>query len=207
MHQLIRRWRLGRRLGPPILVALILAARAASAEPVAPTPAEEQSLEELRDFAEAAARHYRMLTPVEVAVASWLGSPALPQYARTSALYNRGTLYVSRAFLSAPYRAPVLAKALAHEMGRAPSRAATLADRERERAEQDGDANARAVEILVQVGGAGEAEALEQVYGWLLGIHRARSEEGPSACDAILRLLSRFPAHRERFAGRECAPA
>jgi len=149
-----------------------------------------------------------MLTPVEIRVATWLGSPGLPQYAGTSALYSRGTLYVSRAFLAGPHRAPVLAKALAHELLRAPSHAGTVAERERERVEQDDEASARAVEILVTVGGVDEAEALEQTYAWLAGIRRAQGDPGGRAtCDAIRRLLSRFSAQRERFAGRECAPA
>ena len=45
---------------------------------------EEASLDEIREVVEAAARRYRMVAPLEVSVASWVGSGSLPQYANTS---------------------------------------------------------------------------------------------------------------------------
>jgi hypothetical protein len=128
-------------------------------------------------------------------------------------VYTRGTLYLNRRLLSASNLDVVIAKSLADEMLRAPSKATSLAERERERAEQDRGANVRSVDILVRVKGAPERDALEEMYAWLLGIRRAAAPDGrppgPGAragCDAITDLLGRFPQHRDSFAGRECAP-
>jgi hypothetical protein len=107
----------------------------------------------------------------------------------------------------------VIAKSLAFEMLRAPSRATTLAERERERAQLGLDGNARAVDILIQVKGMSEEAAVEEMYAWLLAIHRAAgpgsrpARSGPTACDEIVDLLQRYPGLKERYAGRECAPA
>jgi hypothetical protein len=175
---------------------------------------EEASLQEIRDFARATAQRYRMVAPLEVSVASWVGTPALPQYASAPAVYTRGALYLNRRLLRASNRDLVIAKSLAYEMLRTTSQATTLADRERERVRLDLDANFRTVDILVQVKGASERDAIEALYAWLLGIHRATTASGrpatpgtASGCDAIQDLLGRFPEHREWFAGRECAPA
>ena len=57
-----------------------------------------------------------------------------------------------------------------------------------------------------------EEAAVEEMYAWLLAIHRAAGagrlaspRGGLSACDEIADLL-RGTAVRERYAGRECAP-
>ncbi len=174
---------------------------------------EEASLQEIRDFVEAAAQRYRMVAPLEVSVASWVGTGSLPQYASAPAVYARGALYLNRRLLRASNRDLVIAQSLAHEMLRAPSKATTLADRERERAQLGLDANARAVDILVQVKGMSEEAAVESMYTWLLAIHRTAGagsrprDSGVSACDEIADLLRRHPGLRERYAGRECAPA
>src|SRR5688572_19911082 len=70
---------------------------------------EEASLREIRDFAEKAAAHYRMLAPLEVSVAPWVGTGSLPQYATAPAVYTRGALYLSRRVLRAPDRYLVIA--------------------------------------------------------------------------------------------------
>jgi hypothetical protein len=177
------------------------------------TAEEEASLQEIRDFVGATAERYRMLAPLEVSVASWVGTSSLPQYASAPAVYVRGALHLNRRLLRASNRDLVIATALAHEMLRAPSKATTLAERERERAQRDLDANFRSVDILVQIKGASERDALDRMYAWLLGIHRAAVPAGRlpasgalATCDAIKDLLGRFPQHREWFAGRECAP-
>jgi hypothetical protein len=177
------------------------------------TDDEEASLEAIRDFVHATADRYRMLAPLQVSVAPWVGTEALPQYAGAPAVYTGGSLYLSRRLLRASNRDLVIAKALAYEMLRTPSKATTLAERDRERAALSLESNARAVDILVEVGGVTEEEAIEGMYAWLLGIHRARGAGGRpsppggvSACDEIADLLRRRPAVRERFAGRECAP-
>jgi hypothetical protein len=174
-------------------------------------PDEEESLQQTRDFVLATAQHYRMVAPLEVSVVSWVGSSSVPQFASSPAVYTRGGLYLNRRLLRASNRDLVIATALAYEMLRAPSKAISLADRERERAQIVRDGHARAVDILVQVKGLSEETALEQMYAWLLAIHRAsgrRPEPGQvPACDLIGDLVRRFPAVREGFAGRECVPA
>ena len=183
--------------------------------PGSPLSAEEEeaSLQEIRDFVQAVAERYRMVAPLEVSVASWVGPGGLPQYASVPAVYTRGALYLNRRLLRASNRDLVIAKSLAYEMLRAPSKATTRADRERERAQLSLDGNARAVDILVQVQGLSEEAAVEQMYAWLLAIHRAAGPGRPSppgsvtACDEIADLLRRHAGLRERYAGRECAPA
>jgi hypothetical protein len=177
------------------------------------TADEEASLQEIRDFARATAQRYRMVAPLEVSVASWVGNPSLPQYATSPAVYTRGSLFLNRQLLRASNRDLVIATALAYEMLRGPGTATSLADRERERAKLALDSNARAVDILVQVKGMSEQAALDNMYVWLLGIHHAAVASGrptppdrPHPCDAIGDLLQRYPGSREWFAGRECAP-
>jgi hypothetical protein len=177
-------------------------------------PDEEASLQQIRDFVRATAQRYRMLAPLEVSVASWVGTGSLPQYASSPAVYTRGGLYLNRRLLRASNRDLVIATALAYELLRAPTQATSVAERERERAQQRLDANAQAIDILVQVKGLSEEAALDQMYSWLLAIHHAALAAGrppPSGvtptCEAIGDLLRRFPGVREKFAGRECAPA
>jgi hypothetical protein len=193
------------------LTVLPFAVFAQSADPL--TPEEEASLQEIREFVTATAQHYRMVAPLEVSVAAWVGSGALPQYGAAPAVYTGGTLYLNRRLLRASNRDVVIATALAYETLRAPSRAKTLAERDRERVQLVRDGHARAVDILVQVKGLSEEAALEQMYAWLLGIRRTATTSGrpaergaESSCQTIDDLLRRFPAVRERFAGRECAP-
>jgi hypothetical protein len=176
-------------------------------------PDEEASLQQIRDFVGATAERYRMVAPLEVSVASWVGTPSLPQYASSPAVKSGNQLYLNRRLLRASNRDVVIAAALAYEMLRGPGRATSLADRERERAQMMLDANARAVDILIRVKGLSEEAALDHVYAWLLGMHRAamasnRPPEpgGARPCDAIGDLLRRYPDSKERFAGRECAP-
>jgi hypothetical protein len=128
-------------------------------------------------------------------------------------VYTGGTLYLNRRLLRASNRDLVIATALAYEMLRAPSRATTLTDRERERAQIVLDGNAKAVDILVRIKGMSEEAALDQMYAWLLGMHRAALASGrppkpgsPPPCEAIGDLLRRYPGARDWFAGRECAP-
>jgi hypothetical protein len=194
---------------------LILIPLAVTAQGPGPLSVEEQaSLREIQDFVRATAQQYRMIAPLQVSVASWVGNPALSQYAGSPAVYARGTLFLNRRLLRASNRDLVIATALAYELLRGPGTATSLADRERERAQLALESNARAVDILVQVKGRSEQAALDQMYAWLLGIHHAALASGrptppdrPRPCDAIGELLQRYPGSREWFAGRECAPA
>ena len=102
----------------------------------APLSAEEEaSLQEIRDFVQAtaaavpdagAARGLRRV----------VGRDRLPAAVRVEPRRStpRGALYVNRRLLRASNRDLVIAKSLAYEMLRAPSKATTLAERERERA-------------------------------------------------------------------------
>jgi hypothetical protein len=201
-------------LGAVALVGLVLISADASAQGSTPLSAEEEaSLQEIRQFALATAERYRMVAPLEVSVASWVGSGSLPEYAGAPAVYTRGTLYVSRRLLRASNRDLVIAKALAYETLRAPSRATSLAERDRERAARLLESNARAIEILVEVLGMTERAALEEMYAWLIAIHRGAQAAhrpapsgSPSACDEIADLFRRLPGVRGEFAGRECVP-
>jgi hypothetical protein len=175
---------------------------------------EEASLQSVRDFVGATAHRYRMVSTLDVSVASWVGNPSLPQYASSPAVKSGNQLFLNRRILRASNRDVVVATALAYEMLRGPSQATAVADRLRERQQMMLDADAKAVDILIQVKGMSEQEALDQMYAWLLGIHRAAPASGhpPESgsvrpCDAIGDLLRRFPASKEWFAGRECAPS
>ena len=187
--------------------------RLRSSPPSATLSDEEQaSLEETRDFVRAAVARYRMLGPLEVSVASWVGPGGLPQYADAPAVYTRGALYLNRRLLRASNRDLVIAKALAYEMLRTPSKAGTVAERDRELAALTLESNDRAIAILVEVGGLTEEAALEGMYAWLIAIHRTAPTErrtsppaGVSACEQIADLLRRHPGAKERFAGLECA--
>src|SRR5262245_42051628 len=193
------------------LTVIPLDAPAQDPGPLAPD--EEASLQQIRDFVQAAAQRYRMVAPLEVSVASWVGTGALPQYASAPAVYTRGGLYLNRRLLRASNRDLVIATAIAYEMLRTPSQATTLAERDRERAQLWLDANARAVDILVRVKEMTELAALDEMYAWLLGMHRAARVSGrlPGGgsvppCEAIRDLLGRHPGAKEWFAARDGAP-
>lgn len=208
--------RLTRRSWPRWIVPAVLglAPLAAAAQDPGPLSAvEEASLQEVREFARLTAERYRMVAPLEVSVASWVGNPSLPQYASSPAVYTGGQLFVSRRLLTASNRDLVIATAIAYEMLRGSVKATTVAERERERAQMRLDANARAVDIVIRVKEIPERAALDQMYAWLLGMHRAALASGRPPepgnfrpCDAIGDLLRRYPESREWFAGRECAP-
>jgi hypothetical protein len=137
-----------------ILFALAMTPLAAHAQAMPPLTAEEEtSLGEIREFVRSTAQRYRMVAPIEISVASWVGNPALPQYASSPAVYTRGSLFLNRRLLRASNRDLVIATALAYEVLRKPETATSLAGRDRERAQLALDGNAKAVEILVQVKG------------------------------------------------------
>jgi len=202
-----------------VIVLACLAAMAAAAwtawaqQADSLAPDEEASLQQIHDFVAATVQRYRMVAPLEVSVASWVGNPSLPQYASSPAVYTRGSLFLNRRLLRASNRDLVIATALAYEMLRGPGQATSLADRQQERAQLVLDGNAKAVDILIQVKGMSEQAALDQAYAWLLGMHRAAITSGrlpePGGvrpCDAIGDLLRRYPGSKGWFAGRECAP-
>jgi hypothetical protein len=75
---------------------------AASAQGTGPlAPDEEASLQQIRDFVWAAAQRYRMVAPLEVSVASWVGNPSLSQFASSPAVYTGGSLFLNHRLLRA----------------------------------------------------------------------------------------------------------
>jgi hypothetical protein len=196
-----------------VLVLLVLIPLTSRAQDAPLTADEEASLESVRDFVRATAERYRMLSTLDVSVASWVGNPSLPQYASSPAVKTGNQLFLNRRLLRASNRALVIATALAYEMLRGPGHATTLADRQREQAQLVLDGYAKAVDILIEVKGMSEQEALDQMYAWLLGMHHTTVASGRppeqgrvKPCDAIGDLLRRYPGSKEWFAGRECAP-
>ena len=190
------------------LVLALLVARppAASAQATGPlAPDEEASLQQIRDFVLATAQRYRMVAPLEVSVASWVGNPSVPQYASTPAVYTRGALHLNRRLLRASNRDLVIAIALAYEMLRGPGKATTLAEHERERAQMVLDGNARAVDILdpgqgaVRAGGARpDVRVAPRHAPCRAPGPPARRRAASRPCDAIADLLRRYPGLRSR---------
>jgi hypothetical protein len=204
----MRRW-----LRALVLTLLVLTPLTSRAQDAPLNADEEASLESVRNFVRATAERYRMISTLDVSVASWVGNPSLPQYASSPAVKTGNQLFLNRRLLKASNRDLVIATALAYEMLRGPGHATTLADRQRERAQLVLEGYAKAVDILIQVKGMSEREALDQMYAWLLGMHHtavasSRPPEPGSVkpCDAIGELLRRYPGSKESFTGRECAP-
>ncbi|HLF48824.1 MAG TPA: hypothetical protein VJA45_05580 [Methylomirabilota bacterium] len=195
---------LGRRMSgrlPALLTALLLAGCATL------TPAEEQSVAEIKAFSDRTAELYG-LPPLIVLVSYNPRDPA--------GIYRRGFFAVSSHYLTSDFRDAIVAHELGHYvLGHdAPLRGPGPEDKEREQQQRELDANAKAVEILARVNGVSEERALKTVYLYLLGAHWA-VERYPRLdvaghkpfCEEIADLLSRFPQQRSWTAALECAPA
>jgi hypothetical protein len=129
-----------------------------------------------------------------VAVASWVGSGALPAFTEAGAVYSDGRLYLAPAALASRHLATLVAVGLGFHLENRPSRARDLAEFERERQQRRLDADAKAVEILVRTKGWSEPASVRAVAEWLQGRRR----------DAEIRgLLDRFPQHRDAATARE----
>jgi hypothetical protein len=177
----------------------------------APVDAEAR-LRELQDLAARAARRYGLAPAPEIVLAPWVGAGEVTAYAGASVVVTGGRVYVHPGLLSSPAREVAIAKAVAWETLRAPSRATTLAAWEQERTARVLAADIRAVEILVQVVGLPEPLALARMHAWLAALHRlgatggASGAQAPSPCDEIRALVARFPAHRDTLPRHECGP-
>jgi hypothetical protein len=171
------------------------------------TPVQERSLDEVRGFADATARHYG-LPPIHVMVSHNPGSPV--------GSYRRGFFAVNRLVLGSEFRDAIVAHELAHYvLGHdAPLTSPAGEARRREREQRELDANAKSVEILAEVKQVPEEHALRLVYGYLLNVHR-RLQRAPGEdllghrppCDEIADLLGRFPQQLAWTARLECGPA
>jgi hypothetical protein len=97
----VRSW-----LSPFALAALIVVPHAVQAQDSAPLTAEEEaSLQSIRDFVGATAKRYRMVSTLDVSVASWVGNPSLPQYASSPAVKSGNQLFLNRRLLRTSNRA------------------------------------------------------------------------------------------------------
>ena len=170
------------------------------------TPAQEESLAEVRALAAETARAYGR-PPIHLLVSHNAQGPP--------GSYRRGFFSVSALTLSSPFRDAIVAHELGHYVlgHEAPLRGATTADLERDYQQRELDANAKAVEILASVGGMSEVRALKSVYTYLLGIRwaldrypRLDLSGHKPPCEEIADLLSRFPDQRAWTAALECAP-
>lgn len=170
------------------------------------TPAQDRSLDEVRAFANATAQRYG-LAPIHVLVSHNPESPV--------GVYRRGFFAVNRLVLGSEFRDAIVAHELAHYvLGHdAPLTGPAGEARRREREQRELEANAKSVEILSGVKQMPEEQALRQVYGYLLNVHR-RLLRAPGEdllghrppCDEIADLLGRFPRQRSWTARLECAP-
>lgn len=192
---------------------------AAVPAPAGPLPPEEQSLTEdqrrhlahLRALAAATGRVYRV-PPAGLSVMA-LASTNLESLAGVGVAHRPGHLWVEPALLGAWYQDALIARTLAYEVLPPVRAAASMADYERRQRQRDLDANAKAVEILSRAQARSERMALQAVYEWLAGMHRAvvagqvKLPGGqPEPCEQIRDLLGRFPGERGWTAGLECAP-
>jgi hypothetical protein len=190
----------------PSRLGLLLTAAALAGGCFSLTPAQNQSLGEVRAFAEATTREYGLL-PIHVLVSHDPESPV--------GAYRRDFFAVNPLVLGSEYRDAIVAHELGHYvLGHdAPLTGATPEARRREREQRELDANAKAVEILRRVHGLPEDQALRLVYRYLLNVHR-RLQRAPGEdllghrppCEEIADLLARFPQQAVWTASLECAP-
>ena len=191
----------------PSRLGLLWCAAAMAAGCSTLTPAQDRSFDEVRAFAEATTQRYG-LSAIHVLVSHNPESPV--------GAYRRGFFTVNRLVLGSEFRDAIVAHELAHYvLGHdAPLAGATAAIRVGEREQRELEANARSVEILVDVKGLPEEQALRLVYGYLFNVHR-RLQRAPGEdllghrppCAEIADLLGRFPQQRTWAATLECAGA
>jgi IrrE N-terminal-like domain len=170
------------------------------------TPAQRESLAEVRALADETARVYGR-PPIHLLVSH---DPKGPPGSYTRAFFSVGTLT-----LTSPFRDAIVAHELAHYVlgHEAPLSGTSAAERERDYQQRELDANGKAVEILTRVAGMSEVRALKTMYQYLLGIRwalqrypRLELSGHKPPCEEIADLLDRFPAHRGWTAILECAP-
>ncbi|HXA95251.1 MAG TPA: hypothetical protein VN323_06815 [Candidatus Dormibacteraeota bacterium] len=169
------------------------------------TPAQDQSLDQVRAFADDTARRYG-LPPIHVLVSH---NPE-----GRGGAYRRGFLAVPVFVLGSEFRDAVVAHELAHYvLGHDAALAGSTPEAQRrDREQRELDANAKAVEILVRVRGMPEDQALRLVYRYLLNVHH-RLQRSPAEdlqghrppCDEIADLLGHFPQQAVWTTSLECA--
>ena len=178
---------------------------------IALTAEEAAGLEVVRHLIQETARTYSVPVPVAARVALWVETiGVLP---RAGGVSSGGRLYLAPGALTSRYLDALVAAALASDLAHRPSRARSLGDFDRERRQQFMDAHAKAVEVLARAKGWPEWTALDAIYEWLFGQHRAGAavqktvigQGRATPCEEIADLLGRFPHQQEWTAGLACA--
>lgn len=175
------------------------------------TPEQVAGLEVVQYLIQETARTHDVPLPVAARVAPWVVTTG--GLAGAGGASSGGRLYLAPGTLTARHRDALIAAALAYALVHRPSQARSLADFDRERRQQFMDAHAKAVEVLVRVKGWPEWTALDAIYEWLLGQHRAGAatqktvigQGRATPCEEIADLLGRFPQQQEWTAGLACA--
>ncbi|HEV8585105.1 MAG TPA: hypothetical protein VGT02_09060 [Methylomirabilota bacterium] len=169
------------------------------------TPAQEQSVSEIRAFADETARVYGV-SRISVLVGSNIEG--------VGGSYRRGFFTVSTPMLNSRHRDSVVAHEMAHYLldHDRPLAGTMMYDWTREQEQRELAANAKAVEVLVRVRRLPEERALSLVYdhllsfNWLVGEKRTVIPWGHlHPCEEMVDLLRRFPAHRAWTDGLECS--
>jgi hypothetical protein len=180
-------------------------------EPAGLTAEQVAGLAEARRLIQQGASAYGVPQPIAPRLAPWVETTGA--LAGAGGVSSGGRLHLGPGALTSPHRDALVAAALAYDLVRRPSRARSLADFDREQRQQFMDTHAKAVEVLTRARGWPEWTALDAVYEWLLGQHRAgvpaqetvigRSRATP--CEEIADLLGRYPAQRAWTEGLTCA--
>lgn len=174
------------------------------------TAEQAAGFEEVRYLNQETARTYAVPPPVAVRIASWVETTS--SLTGAGGVSSGGRLYLAPGTLTSRHRDALVAAALAYVLVRRPSEARSLADFDRERRQQFMDTHAKAVEILVRVKGWPEWTALDVIYEWLLGQHRAGAaaqrtvigQGRATPCEEIAELLGRYVQQREWTEGLAC---
>jgi hypothetical protein len=189
-----------RRLACALVLSLL------SAGCVSLTPAQQRGADDVRAFADATARAYRV-PRIAVLVGDNIEG--------VGGTYRQGLFTITTSMLTSRHRDSIVAHELAHYLlGHDRPRSGSLAlEWQREQEIRELEANAKAVEILARVRRLPEEQALSLVYDHLLSFHRLVVERRTvipwghrAPCLEMADLLGRFPAYGQWIAGLECAP-
>jgi hypothetical protein len=175
------------------------------------TAEQAAGLEEVRRLVQESARAYGVPPAVAPRFAPWVETTGV--LAGAGGVSSGGRLYLGPGTLLSRRRDALVAAAVAYELVRRPSQARSLADFDREQRQQFMETHAKAVEVLARARGWPEWAALDAIYEWLLGQHRAGIQaqkavighSRASPCEEIADLLGRYPHQRVWTEGLTCA--
>ncbi len=174
-------------------VALVVALGLAAGGCVSLTPQQQETLTEVRQFADATAAAYGLMRiPVTVQFANNLG---------IGGMYRQGNFYLNESSLGSGHLSAMVAHELGHYvLGHEPTPGVSMAELQRAQEIHELDANAKAVEILVRAKGMTQPQALRTMVIYLRTVQSAQRRGQPNApghrppAEEIADLLSRFPA-------------